>query len=188
MPNYSSDNLEARLDRLEALHMIGQLPIRYALAVDARDVDTWVGLFIDDVNCGRHGTGRGVLRGIIEADLRTCYRTIHQLCGHRIELDGADLAHGVTYCRAEHEDRGKWIVMAIAYFDDYARRDGEWFFVRRREKHWYSADWEQRPTAPFNDWPGRDIPARLPQDFASWRPFWDRVDPALVADLSRAPL
>jgi hypothetical protein len=39
----------------------------------------------------------------------------------------------------------RWIVMAICYFDEYARVDGEWFFSRRRERHWYAADATQRP-------------------------------------------
>jgi len=165
-------NLEERIDRLESLVAIQQLPIRYALAVDSRDLDTWVSLFIPDVYCGRKGSGRDVLKSIIDPAVRTFYRSIHQICGHRVEFDDADHAHGVVYCRAEHEDRGKWVVMAIAYFDNYERRDGEWFFVRRQEKHWYSADWEERPTAPFNGWQGHDYPPNLPQHFDSWKPFW----------------
>ena len=41
--------LAERLDRIESQLAIGQLPIRYALAVDARDVDAWLELFVPDV-------------------------------------------------------------------------------------------------------------------------------------------
>ena len=161
-----------RIDRLESLQAIQQLPIRYALAVDGRDLDAWVGLFVEDVNCGRHGTGRAVLRALIEPDLRKFYRSIHQICGHRVEFVDADQARGVVYCRAEHEVGDRWIVMAIAYFDDYARRDGDWYFTRRREKHWYSVDILERPAPPFHRWPEDGAGPRLPGDFPTWLGFW----------------
>lgn len=164
--------LEARIERLESLAAIEQLPIRYALAIDGRDLDGWTELFISDVDCGRHGQGRAVLREIIEPKLRTFYRSIHQICGHRILFDDADHAHGTVYCRAEHEADGKWMVMAIAYTDSYLRRDGEWFFARRKERHWYAADWEERPTAPFTGWPAHPLPPELPQAFDHWQSFW----------------
>ena len=166
------DTLLARIDKIESMQAIQQLPIRYALAVDGRDLDAWVSLFVEDVYCGRHGSGRAALRGVIEPELRTFYRSIHQICGHRVEFDNADRAHGVVYCRAEHEVGGEWIVMTIAYFDDYARRDGEWYFVRRREKHWYSVDILDRPSVPFHRWPDNGVEARLPGDFPSWLRFW----------------
>ena len=43
---------DARLDRLESLAEIRQLPYRYALAVDSRDMDALVGLFVPDVRVG----------------------------------------------------------------------------------------------------------------------------------------
>ena len=181
-------DIEQRLDRLESLAAIQQLPIRYALAVDGRDLDAWVALFIPDVNCGRCGSGREVLRSIIEPAVRTFYRSIHQLCGHRVEFDDADHAHGVVYCRAEHEAEGRWIVMAIAYFDSYERRDGEWFFVRRQEKHWYAADWEERPAAPFTGWAMHPQPPQLPGDFASWYPFWADEAEESIAVLTALPI
>ncbi|WP_336971857.1 nuclear transport factor 2 family protein [Sphingobium aromaticiconvertens] len=180
-------DLEARIDRLESLAAIQQLPICYALAVDGRDLDAWVKLFVPDVHCGRRGTGRDVLRSIIEPAVRTFYRSIHQICGHKVEFDDADHARGVVYCRAEHEDDGKWVVMAIAYFDSYARRNGEWFFVRRREKHWYAADWEERPTAPFTGWAAHEVPPDLPQDFESWNPFWVDEDKDWLTRLTTQP-
>jgi hypothetical protein len=180
-------DLEARIDRLESLAAIQQLPIRYAIAVDGRDMDGWVNLFVPDVNCGRRGSGRAVLKSIIEPQVRSFYRSIHQICGHRVEFDDADHARGLVYCRAEHEDAGKWVVMAIAYFDTYERRDGDWYFVRRREKHWYAADWQERPTAPFTGWAAHPHPPALPQDFDSWNPFWAGTDAEELGRLTALP-
>ena len=63
---------------------------------------------------------------IIDPQVRTFYRSIHQICGHQVDFVDDDHATGKVYCRAEHEDRGRWVVMAICYFDEYERRDGRW--------------------------------------------------------------
>lgn len=184
----ADQSLLDRIDRIESTLAIQQLPIRYALAVDGRDIDGWIGLFVEDVDCGRLGRGREALRGTIEGPLATFYRSIHQICGHRIDFTDADHATGQVYCRAEHEDRGKWIVMAICYFDDYARRGGQWYFVRRRERHWYAQDVLERPAAPFHNWNGHDAPPRLPADFPRWSAFWDKIDPAAIDRLTDQPV
>ena len=57
----ANSDLVARIDRIESHLAIQQLPIRYALAVDSRDLDSWVQLFVEDVNCGSHGVGREAL-------------------------------------------------------------------------------------------------------------------------------
>lgn len=178
-----------RIDRIESQLEIRQLPIRYALAVDGRDLDAWVGLFVGDVNCGRHGRGRAVLRGLIEPQVRTFYRSIHQICGHAIDFIDDNHATGKVYCRAEHEARGKWIVMAICYFDEYARHNGRWYFVRRKERHWYSTDVLERPGQPvFQNWdPWRDAQPELPHAFPAWKDFWDAGDRNLPGELSAAP-
>src|SRR3954453_17521613 len=79
----------ARLARVEAQMAIGQLPIRYAIAVDERDLDAWAALFVPDVDMGRQGTGRPVLREWIAPMVSRFYRSIHQICGHRIALGSA---------------------------------------------------------------------------------------------------
>jgi hypothetical protein len=179
----------ARLDRVEAQLAIQQLPVRYALAIDSRDLDAWVGLFVDDVDCGRHGRGRAALKRFIDPAVRTFYRSHHQICGHVVDFDDADHATGKVYCRAEHEARGEWIVMSICYFDNYERRAGRWYFVRRHEKHWYSTDILARPTGPnFQRWePWKDRRPELPHAFPSWQPFWSQCDAGLLAELSSEP-
>ena len=174
-----------RIDRLESLAAIQQLPVRYALAVDGRDIAGWTALFVPDVDCGRRGRGRDALARIITPALKTFYRSIHQICGHQVKFDDEDLARGTVYCRAEHEVDGQWIVMAIAYFDTYARNQGEWLFVRRRERHWYAAEWQTRPSAPFTGWADHPAPPTLPQDFATWHDFWAREDDGLMGRLTR---
>ncbi|MGE0877810.1 MAG: nuclear transport factor 2 family protein [Acidimicrobiia bacterium] len=164
-------DLAERIERIEAQLEIGQLPIRYAMAVDARDIDTWLSLFIPNVQVGRDKFGREALRGYIEPALRSFKRSLHQICGHRIEILDRDNARGATYCRAEHEVDDRWIVMGICYFDTYQRVDGTWYFSRRQEKHWYSADINEHPQAvAFDSWK-HQTPA-LPDRFETWAPFW----------------
>ena len=182
----SSGSFEERLARLEALEAVRQLPSRYAMAIDARDLDGLVGIFVPDVDAGRWGAGRDALRAFFDHRLRDFYRTIHQICGQTAELTDADTARGRTYCRAEHEDRGRWVVMAICYDDTFARRDGTWYFERRRERHWYATDVLSRPGDPgFDDWPGNQRKsASLPHAWPSWAEFWKRGEPGRIEDLT----
>lgn len=50
-------SLEERIDRLESLDAIRQLPAKYALALDMRDMDAMVSLFPVDVRVERIGLG-----------------------------------------------------------------------------------------------------------------------------------
>lgn len=176
--------LARRIERTEARLAIAELPARYAVAVDSRDVDAWLNLFVDDVDCGRRGRGRAALRTFIEPNLRTFYRSIHQICGHVVDFVDDDTATGTVYCRAEHEDGDKWIVMAIIYFDRYVRRAGRWYFERRSEKHWYANDVLDRPQPPFGCWARSPGKPGLPSAFPTWAPFWAGVDGADLAALT----
>jgi hypothetical protein len=89
-----------RLDRIESSLAISQLPSRYAMALDARDLDALVALFVDDVEAGEHGLGREALKRWYDGVLRR-YRSIHLICGHEFDLLDADHATGSIYCRAE---------------------------------------------------------------------------------------
>ena len=60
--NMETTAILARIDRLESLDQIRQLPARYALALDMRDMDAMVGLFAPDVRVGKDASGRQALR------------------------------------------------------------------------------------------------------------------------------
>ncbi|QNJ93313.1 nuclear transport factor 2 family protein [Mycolicibacterium fluoranthenivorans] len=177
----SPEALASRLAAVEDRLAIGQLPIRYALAVDGRDIESWVNLFVPDVDCGRYGRGREALRDYITPQVKTFYRSIHLICGHRVELIDATTAWGKAYCRAEHEVGEKWEIMAICYDDHYTKVDGEWLFQRRTEQHWYTADQLSRPqqAGSFVDWHTEVKPA-LPHAFPAWGSFWADVDTTAV--------
>jgi hypothetical protein len=178
---------ERRLDRIESRLAIAQLPIRYAIAVDSRDIDAWVNLFVPEVRVGRDASGREALRDYITPLLRSFRRSIHSICGHQIDLDSSNLdsATGLVYCRAEHEVEDRWIVMAICYFDEYRRVDDDWLFARRRERHWYAVDVNERPQAVgFDSWHNGAAPG-LPDAFPTWSSFWGD-DSTSVSDRSGA--
>lgn len=182
------EDFARRIERIEARQAIGELPCRYAIAIDARDIDGWLNLFVEDVDCGRRGRGREALRSYIEPSVREFYRSVHQVCGHVVDFIDDDTATGTVYCRAEHEDGDRWVVMAILYFDRYVRRDGRWYFERRQEKHWYSTDVLERPAPPFQQWEKfAHLAPHLPADFPTWRPFWDSMDGDALAALTARP-
>ncbi|AKK30523.1 nuclear transport factor 2 family protein [Mycobacterium sp. EPa45] len=182
------DALAARLDRIESSLALAQLPSRYAIALDSRDVDALVELFVDDVEAGTEGRGRDALERWYDRVLRRFYRSIHLICGHQFDFLDSDHATGSVYCRAEHEDGDGWYVITMRYDDVYERRDGRWFFVKRREHPWYSVDVTERPGPEFIRWPA-DFPLRaaMPQRMESWQRFWSAGDPALPARLSARP-
>ncbi|MGZ8749023.1 MAG: nuclear transport factor 2 family protein [Mycobacterium sp.] len=177
----TGSSLEARVQRVEDMLAIGQLPIRYALAVDERDVDAWVDLFVPDVRVAS-AVGRDALRDTITGMLRMFYRSIHQIVGHRIVITDEQDASGSVYCRAEHEVGDRWVVMAIRYDDTYQKVDGQWYFARRKENHWYAADLIERPQqVDFDSWHPTPARPNLPRS-ASWQAFWDGVDTSPITE------
>ncbi|MEU1370887.1 nuclear transport factor 2 family protein [Streptomyces sp. NPDC005803] len=177
----------ARLARIEARQEIGQIPIRYAIAVDSRDMESWVNLFVPDVSAGRRGRGREALRTYIDPMAAWFYRSVHLICGHQIDLgpdegaDGPTTATGKVYCRAEHEVGDRWIVMAIRYDDVYRKVAGAWLLESRKERYWYAADVTERPQAVrFDSWDGNGQQPSLPAPEGTWERFWAEADAGAV--------
>ena len=164
---------------LVAHEQIRQLASRYAIALDARDMDTLVSLFVDDVRVGRDLTGRDALRASFTDQLRDLGVTILFVGNHVIDLVDADHATGIVSCRGEIEMGDRWVVQAIQYHDTYERRDGAWLFVRRRHLLFYGADMLERPIGlPPANWPASATgKGELPEMLATWRAFQQHQNP-----------
>lgn len=168
--------LRSQLQRIEARQQIQQLPARYAMAIDARDMDALSRLYVPDVDCGKRGRGRDLLRSHFEVATANFYRSVHQIVGHVFDLEDEVHASGRVYCRAEHEYGDKWIVAALCYFDKYACVNGEWLFSNREVDFFYCADHLERPQeVDFSRWATPEMrfspPMMLPR-FPHWRDFW----------------
>ena len=162
-----------RLDRLESIAAIRQLVARYALATDSRDLDGLVALFVEDVQVGADSRGRDALREFFDRSLRDVGVTILFVGNHVIDFDDADHARGVVYCRGEIQVDDRWVIQAIQYRDTYERRDGTWFFARRKHLLWYGAELGQSPLGlPPANWPAHHTgKGELPEAWDTWRRF-----------------
>jgi hypothetical protein len=179
-----------RLARLEAMMAIQQLAVKYAIAIDSRDLDLMARQWTADAWMGRaYGAGREAVKNYFRPKLEGFYRSIHMVVGHSLDLLDEDHATGQVYCRAEHEYLSQWIVQAIAYEDTYRRVDGEWGFYKRRHRHWYTTPFEIAPKPPdFQRSPlRRSALPELPHDWESWSPFWSAVDRSALASVTEAP-
>jgi len=170
-----NDELAARVERLESVEAIRALGAKYALAIDARSPDHLMSCFPPDVQVGRDERGREALKKWFDTTLRDRFtQTAHIIANHLIELDDPDHAHGVLYCRAEHEMGDRFVVVQMQYWDTYERIDGRWFFRRRLPLFWYAVDQDDVPVGPDKvRWPDRPTAAgALPEFWPSWDEFW----------------
>lgn len=181
-----------RLERMEASIAIQQLPVRYAMAVDCRNMDDLADLYVDDIDFGQLGKGREALKIYFTAATSAFYRSVHQIMGHKFDFLDDEHAVGQVYCRADHERGDTWIVAQMCYFDKYIRRDGKWYFADKRDfDFYYCADSLEHPQdVGFQRFvvPGMklDVPMMI-ERFPSWKVFWDRQGMEAVARLTTQP-
>ena len=177
-------DLRATVDRLWSVHQIRDLAHRYAVAVDARDLDAIVALYVDDVRAARLPdgtlrTGRDALKDTFDESLRAIGVSILFVGNHVIDFEAdaggsPDRARGIVYCRGLIQDGDRVVEQAIQYRDVYERRDGRWLFVRRVHVLWWGVETAERPYSqrPAN-WPEHhDGLGTVPYDVASWQAFW----------------
>lgn len=188
----NNEDLSRRLDRIEASIAIQQLPARYAMAVDSRNLDDLADLYVDDIDFGQLGRGREALKAYFTAATSVFYRSIHQIMGHKFDFLDDDNAVGQVYCRADHERGDTWIVAQMCYFDRYTRRDGKWYFAGKRDfDFYYCADALEHPQdVGFQRFvvPGMkmDLPMMVDR-FPSWKTFWGKQGDEAVAKLTAQP-
>lgn len=165
---------ENLLEELLAYEQIRQLAAHYAVAIDSRDLDALVALFIDDVRVGRDTQGREALRASFDQSLRAIGVSMLNVGTHAIDLVDADHATGQVYCHGQIQDGDRWIHQMILYRDTYERRSGQWFFVRRIHELWYGEQAGRDPLEqePAN-WPERHVGrGTVPESWSSWSSFW----------------
>ena len=178
----TDENLLQRIDRLESLDEIRQLPAKYSLSLDMRDLDAHVNLFAPDIRVSREKVGRSYLKRWLDDTLRLQFTgTSHHIGNHIIEFDDPDHAHGVVYSKNEHEtpreDGGsEWVIMQMLYWDNYERIDGRWYFRRRLPCYWYATDLNKPPVGDNKiRWPDRDpYEGAFHELWPSWKTFWAR--------------
>jgi ketosteroid isomerase-like protein len=168
------------VERLLAIIEIQQLAHRYAVYLDARELDALVALYVPDVRVGKEESGHAALRADFDRALRAVGATFLHVGNHVVDFADDGFASGIVYCRAEIQDGGpdssRWIVQAIQYHDRYERRAGRWLFVRRRHLLVYGAELGVNPlTLAPAEWPksqtGR---GSVPWSLASWQRFWKK--------------
>ncbi len=167
------EDIAARVDRLESLDQIRQLPVKYALALDMRDLDMLVNLFVEDVGVPGKQRGRHALRRWYNDSIRaSVIGTAHGVNGHVIELESADLGAGIVYSRNDLESiHGVWMIEMMVYLDRYERREGVWYFQRRTPLFWYECDIANPPVGPNKlRWPKH---AWSEGDFHTAFPSWE---------------
>lgn len=167
---------EDPIARLVAHDEIRQLAARYAVAVDARDLDTLVSLFVTDVRVGRERAGHAALREDFQQSLSAVGVTILNVGTQTIDLVEDDHATGVVYCAGQIQDGDRWIHQAIVYHDTYRREGGQWRFVRRKHElfHGVAASTNPREQPPAN-WPASAHGVgTAPESFPTWAQFWDQ--------------
>lgn len=172
--------VEERLDRMESLASIRQLPHRYGVALDSRDMDRLVELFVPDVRVGADASGREALKVWFTHTMSQMRTSVHFIGNHVVDFDDADHARGIVYCRDELEypRTGGWEIGVLQYWDSYVRVDGDWCFARRKFHRWYIVDALTRPAHGAGVNVGTDALTthQLPEAYESWGRFWAGID------------
>jgi len=162
------------IENLWAHEQIRQLAAHYAVAIDSRDLDALVALFVEDVRVGRDTYGREALKDSFDASLRAIGVSMLDVGTHAIDLVDADHATGSVYCHAQIQDGDRWVHQSILYRDTYERRGQDWYFVRRIHELWYglAADTNPLDQEPA-DWPvHHDGRGTVPGSWPTWSRFW----------------
>ncbi len=161
------------LERLLALDEIRRLPLRYAKAIEQRDVDAMVRLFASDARFGEYGTGPDGVRRLMTETMSDNLVAVILVTNHLVELDADDAAHGEVWALCAAQSGDDYVEQLLRYEDRYRREDGEWRFLHRRHRLWFGA---RRSPSPFEqpaaDWPRSqvgvgDVPL-ADERFRSW--------------------
>ena len=172
------------VSRLYDIYRIERLAVAYAIAMDGRDLQAVVDLFVADVRVrgsdgGVVATGRAALAQRLGIDMATSRLSVMSVSNHLITLDSEeggdpDRARGVVYCRCLAEFGGSMVEQMIRYDDRYGRLEDDWRFISRRHRLWWGVEMAERPLdQPPANWPERPVGVgTLPAELSTWSAFW----------------
>lgn len=127
---------EAAIEQLIAKDALRDLAMRYARAVDRRDIALLRSVYHDDAT-DEHGTVyAGPASGFIDAfpEVMSVFEvTAHHIGNTSFRVEG-ERADGELYFVAYHRTLGpdpKHVVVSGRYLDNYERREGQWKIARR---------------------------------------------------------
>lgn len=184
-----TDDLLARLQRLEDREQIRELIARYGYVVDSRDIDGIPLLFTPD---GRFRSRDGVINATGRPAIVTAFHgrysaltfSLHWTHDAIIELDPADSdrATGIVGSHAEVCRNGVTMVTGLRYDDLYRRQEGRWRFADRLLSFVYYVPVEQYAAALGGTDRMRAYdtprPADLPEPLPQWQDYARRFPPA----------
>lgn len=132
-----SDELLARVRRLEDLLAIHQLFIDYGRYLDAGDVDAYASLFAEDgeVLLGPLGRakGRAAIRELMSKALGQPGSSYHIISSPQVALDGERATSSAMWTVIARGPQGAPAVTMIGRHVDELRRERDgWRFVRRK--------------------------------------------------------
>ncbi|WP_395155765.1 nuclear transport factor 2 family protein [Ilumatobacter sp.] len=180
-----TDDLAARIQRLEDRVELRELTIKYCAACDDRDVDGLAqlfaaeGAFIHDdgtVNV----TGRQSIHDFYSERLSAMGPSVHLPYNQIVEFSDNNHGTGVVQAAAEMGLGGVTVMAKMRYHDDYVREQGAWRFARRRLRFWYMQPFEDLKEGLSGSlrrrWPGEPMASQLPETLASWQSFYGATD------------
>ena len=128
---------------------IKQLGYRYAYAVDACDLERFLGAFTENARIHIYHPdaeepftnfeGYDEL-SVIPGRMKDMFaQTMHVMTNHLVEVDGDD-ARGTVLCTSRHltKDRENSMNVMIRYIDRYVRVDGAWLIADREIRFLWS--------------------------------------------------
>jgi uncharacterized protein (TIGR02246 family) len=133
-----TDDLAARIQRLEDLMEIHQLFVDYGLALDAGDFDTYASLFADEgeVLLGPVGRakGRDEIKDLMTKTLSSGVgSSYHIISSPQVQLDGDTATSEVMWTVVNRTREGQATLTMIGrHRDELVRENGRWRFARRR--------------------------------------------------------
>jgi uncharacterized protein (TIGR02246 family) len=137
----SSAGLAERIDALESREQIRDLIVEYGRALDHRDFVAYAALFEEEQGTWIGGlgsaSGRDAIFKLMDDSIGHAEQPIEPTSHHvftniRIEVDGDTAAATTKWTFVVQSEAGspQWFYLGH-YDDDFVRKDGQWYFLRR---------------------------------------------------------